>query len=138
MENDIRVAIIVDPALPAGLLANTVGAISIGLGAKFPALAASRLTDRQGSTVDIMSSRPVPVLQAGSDAIRALMFKAMLQSEGKAVVPFPAFARSIHSYAEYERIFPDRDLAGEAIEGVGLAGPPKWIRSLTGAMKLLR
>jgi len=138
MEDDIRVAIIVNPALPMGLLANTVGAVAIGLGAKLPMLAACQLTDRQGCAVDIMSNRPVPVLQAGEDVIRGLMLKALPQSRDRAIVPFPAFARSIHAYADYERAFPDRELADEIIDGVGLAGASRWIRSLTGALKLLR
>jgi hypothetical protein len=54
------------------------------------------------------------------------------------VVPFPAFARSLHAYAEYEAAFPGRDLGEEAIDGLGLAGPAKWVKSLTGSLKLLR
>jgi hypothetical protein len=44
----------------------------------------------------------------------------------------------MHVYAEYETTFPDRDLASEIIDGVGIAGPAKWVRSLTGSLKLLR
>ena len=138
MTDDTRIAIIVNPTLPLGLLANTAGAISIGLGARVPALAARRLIDRQGRTIDISSSLPVPILQAHADTIRSLMLKAMEQTENRAVVPFPAFARSLHDYRDYEAAFPDRDLAEEEIDGLGLAGPSKWIKSLTGSLKLLR
>jgi hypothetical protein len=51
------------------------------------------------------------------------------------VVPF---ARALHDYADYESAFPTRDLSGEAIDGLGLAGPSKWVRSLTGSLRLLR
>lgn len=54
------------------------------------------------------------------------------------VVAFPAFARSLHSFADYEAAFPERTLAHEAIAGVGLCGPSKAIRSLAGPLKLLR
>ncbi|CDZ65996.1 Acyl-CoA synthetase/AMP-acid ligase [Neorhizobium galegae bv. orientalis] len=138
MTDEIRIAIIVNPALPLGLLANTAGAISIGLGARVPALAAHRLTDRHGRTIDISSSLPVPILQAPADTIRSLLLKAMEQLQNHAVVPFPAFARSLHDYRDYEAAFPDRDLAEEEIDGLGLAGPSKWIKSLTGSLKLLR
>ncbi|UIK07513.1 DUF2000 domain-containing protein [Neorhizobium galegae] len=138
MTDEIRIAIIVNPALPLGLLANTAGAISIGLGARVPALAARRLTDRQGRTIDISSSLPVPILQAPADTIRSLLLKALLLSQDYAIVPFPAFARSLHDYRAYEAAFPDRDLAEEEIDGLGLAGPSKWIKSLTGSLKLLR
>ncbi|NTJ65465.1 DUF2000 domain-containing protein [Agrobacterium rhizogenes] len=135
---DIRLAIVVNPALPLGLVANTAGAISIGLGAKFPALAARQLTDREGRAIDISSNMPVPVLQADGEIIRSLLLKALPQQDDRAIVPFPAFARSLHDYREYEATFPNRDLAGEAIDGLGLAGPSKWVKSLTGSLKLLR
>ncbi len=62
----------------------------------------------------------------------------MLRQGDAAVVPFPAFARALHRYADYEAGLPGRDLAEEAIDGLGLAGPAKWIRSLSGSLKLLR
>ena len=34
--------------------------------------------------------------------------------------------------------FAARDIATETIEGLGLAGPEKWVKSLTGSLKLLR
>lgn len=138
MTSDLRLAIVVNPELPVGLIANTAGAIAIGLGATVPALAARRLTDRGDRSVDIISSQPVPILQADGATIRALLLKALGQPGERAVVPFPAFARSQHVYADYEAAFPGRDLSEEPIDGLGLAGPAKWVRSLTGALKLLR
>jgi hypothetical protein len=138
MSEDFRLAIIVNPALPPGLIANTVGAIAIGLGAKFPLLAASQLTDSKGRSIDISANIPVPVLQADADTIRALMAKALPPSDERAVVIFPAFARALHAFSDYQTTFPERDLDAEIIDGLGLAGPAKWVRSLTGSCKLLR
>lgn len=138
MTQDLRLAIVVNPDLPLGLIANTAGAIAIGLGARLPALAARQLTDRHDRTIDISSNQPVPVLQADAEAIRALLLKALAQQGERAVVPFPAFARSLHAYADYEAAFPGRDLGEEAIDGLGLAGPARWVKSLTGSLKLLR
>ncbi|OYR08530.1 DUF2000 domain-containing protein [Brucella thiophenivorans] len=138
MHEDLRLAIIVNPELPLGLLANTVGAISIGLGAKLPVIAARQLVDKNGVAIDISSDRPVPILQADGETIRALALKAADFEERQAVVAFPAFARSLHVYAEYEAIFPEKELATEVIDGLGIAGPSKWVRSLTGSLKLLR
>ena len=138
MLQDIRLAIIVNPELPPGYLANTIAAISIGIGSAMPDLGNRRLTDSRQNTIDISSNRPVPVLQADSRTIGALLLKALPKQEDRIVVPFPAFARSLHSYADYEAQFPERDLAEEAIDGIGLAGTAKWVKSLTGSLKLLR
>ncbi len=138
MLSDIRIAIVVDPKLPPALIANTVSAIGIGVGAKMPLLGAERLSDRAGRATDIVSNRPVPILQADSETIRQILLKALNQPEEHAIVPFPGFARSLHDYTDYQRQFPDRDLSDEEIDGLGLAGPAKWVRSLTGSLKLLR
>ncbi|MBB6483823.1 DUF2000 domain-containing protein [Rhizobium lusitanum] len=135
---DIRLAIVINPDLPLGLIANTASAIAIGLGARFPALAGQQLTDREGRTIDISSNMPVPMLQADADTIRSLLLKALTQQGERAVVAFPAFARSLHDYREYEATFPDRDLNMEVADGLGIAGPSKWVKSLTGSLKLLR
>ncbi|GLU28380.1 MULTISPECIES: DUF2000 domain-containing protein [Brucella/Ochrobactrum group] len=138
MHEDLRLAIVVNPELPLGLLANTVGAISIGLGAKLPLVAARQLIDKNGVAIDISSDRPVPILQADAETLRSIALKAVGFEERQAVVVFPAFARSLHVYAEYEAAFPEKELASEAIDGLGIAGPSKWVRSLTGSLKLLR
>ncbi|WP_413736503.1 DUF2000 domain-containing protein [Sodalis sp. RH21] len=138
MIEDLRIAIIVNPALPLGLLANTVGAISIGLAARLPELANQQLSDSRGLIIDISSRLPVPILQADETVIRVLLLKAVADSRTRAAVPFPAYARGMHDYLDYQREFPRRTLAMEIIDGVGLAGPSKWIKSLTGSLKLLR
>lgn len=139
MTTELHTAIIVNPALPAGLIANTVGAIGIGIGAKRPQLAADRLTDRHQRTIDISSNKPVPILQADAETIRNIMLKIIASgTEELVTVPFPAFARALHNYQDYQQTFPDRDLSQETIDGLGLAGPTKLVKSLTGALKLLR
>ncbi len=138
MSEALRVAVIVNPELPPGLLANTVAAVSIGLGARVPGLAGAKLADREGRGIDVSSNRPVPILAADAETLRALTLKALGHAEALAVVPFPAFARSLHVYADYERELPARDLAAETIDGLGLVGPEKAVRSLTGALRLLR
>ncbi|WP_077963439.1 DUF2000 domain-containing protein [Ensifer adhaerens] len=138
MLQDTRLAIIVNPELLPGQLANTIAAISIGIGSAMPGLGNQRLTDSRQNTIDISSNRPIPILQADGPAIRALLLKALPKEEGRVVVPFPAFARSLHSYADYETQFPQRDLSQETIDGIGLAGAAQWVKSLTGSLKLLR
>lgn len=136
--SDVRVAIVIDPALPPGLVANTAGAIGIGLGAAMPALAAVRLQDAAGRRFAVGSTLPVPILKADEAALRALLLRAFPVPEGAVLVPFPRFARAIHDFASYRDAVPLRDLADEPLEGIGLAGPTAWVRSLTGSLPLLR
>lgn len=138
MSEKVRLAIIVNPELSLGLLANTVSAIAIGMAAKFPMLAGASLSDANGKKIDVSAKYPVPILQGDALQIKALMLKALQAESEGAVVPFPAFARSLHTFEQYEQVFPQRDLVEELIDGVGFVGPDKWVKSLTGNLKLLR
>ena len=138
MPPDSRLAIVVNPELPLGLLANTVGAIGIGLGARLPWLGNRPLTDLDGRIIDDSSVLPVPILAASPEAIQSLMLKAMPRADDSALVVFPAFSRALHDYREYEALLPGKRLSGEAIDGLGLCGPAKWVKSLTGSLRLLR
>jgi hypothetical protein len=135
---DKRIAIVVDPSLAIGLIANTVATIAVGLGAVEPAFGNVTLTDTAGRLIKNSADRPVPILQAPAEAIRATLLRALPTRAGEIVVPFPQFARSLHDFATYQAQLAARDLATETIEGIGLAGPEKWVKSLTGSLQLLR
>ena len=135
---DLRIAVIVAPSLPTGLIANTIATTCIGIGTIVTQLGGTALTDTSGRTVHTSANRPVPILQATEEAIGALLLRALPAPERAVVVPFPRFARSLHRFEDYLAAFAHCDLKDEIIEGLGLAGPEKWIRSLTGSLKLLR
>jgi hypothetical protein len=135
---DTRIAIIVDPSLPLGLIANTVAAIGIGIGAAATELGGTLLIDTKGRAVRTSANRPVPILQASSKVMGALLMRALPAPEEGIVAPFPRFARKLHRFEDYLLEFPQRSLGSETIDGLGLSGPEKWVRSLTGNLKLLR
>ncbi|NMP25378.1 DUF2000 domain-containing protein [Rahnella sp. SAP-1] len=138
MTDTMRVAVIVNPELSRGLLANTSSVIAIGLAARFPVLAGEQLVDAEGKTIDVSSKLPVPILQATTTQINDILQKALKSTESVAIVPFPAFARAMHSFDHYAQAFSQCSLSGEMLDGLGLAGPEKWVKSLTGSLKLLR
>lgn len=137
MHHELSVAIILRPDLTTGILTNTAAAISIGLGSRLPVLGNQQLVDADGHAIWISSNKPVPILQADQPTLASLLHKARTTEHGT-VVPFPAFARKLHAFEDYQVQFPERQLANEALDGLGLGGPPKWVKSLTGALKLLR
>lgn len=140
MTEDMRVAVLLRPDLPVGALVNTAAVVAVGLAAHVPSLAGTALMDAEERQVLGCSELPVPILQADSKTLQEIIRKACGEEApgGVAVVPFPAFARSIHSFAEYEQQLAERDLTNEELDGIGLLGPTRWVRSLTGSLKLLR
>ncbi len=138
LTDEWRIAVVVDLDLPLGHLANTVAAVSIGLGAACPELAGTVLPDAVGRETHASADRPEPALQASPETIRALFMMANPVTERAALVVFPQFARALHRFLDYAAALSMRGLGEEHLDGLGLAGPDKWVRSLTGSLKLLR
>lgn len=65
----LRVAIVIDPDQPLGLLANTVAVLAAGLGAAMPALGGRTLVDSTGRVFLNSADRPIPVLQASTGTL---------------------------------------------------------------------
>lgn len=142
MSNEnIKIAVVVDPEQGLGFLANTVATIGIGIGACNSSLGGVTLTDADGREIKNSCSLPVPILQANPVAMQDVLTRASkLQEKGEEllVIAFPDFARSLHSFEDYQKEFPKRQIQDEEIKGVGLLGSEKAIKSLTGSLKLLR
>ncbi|MEY8709217.1 hypothetical protein A9B99_00705 [Mangrovibacter phragmitis] len=136
--DDFALAVVVNPALSAGLLANTVGTLATGLGSRFPALSAGQVSDQTGLWFDTSSRLPMPVLQADADTLQLLLQRCQQRDSRTALVVYPAFARDIQQIETYLTEVARRDLSAEPLDGIALCGPRKWVRSLTGSLKLLR
>jgi Protein of unknown function (DUF2000). len=132
-----HVVVVVDAGLPRGVLANTVAAISIGLGAASPASGGAPLEDCDHQRVHAVSERGVPVLGAGQTVLGDVFRRALPTPDGGIVVPFPLFARRIPTFEEYRDSLTERHLRDEPLAGLGLIGPERWVRSLTGSLGLL-
>jgi hypothetical protein len=133
-----RVAIVLDAKLPPGRLANAAAVIAVGLGAALPALGGTHAQDRYGRVGSGCSRLPIPVLEADESQRIALLAKIFPLPDGAVAVPFPAFAAAVHDHAEYLAALAERDLAAGPLIGLGVAGPTRWVRSLTGSFRLLR
>ncbi len=135
---DLRLAIVLWPGLSKGFLTNTAATIGAGLGAAHPGVGSVRLRDKVGVETMNSADRPIPILQADPDQLRKLLAKIQQDPEGLSVVVFPEFARRLHTFAEYEAELQNRALDEVLLDGIGLCGPAQRVKSLTGALKLLR
>ena len=132
-----HVVVVVDAGLPRGVLADTVAAISIGLGAASPISGGEPLEDCDHQQVHAVSERGVPVLGAGQSVLGNALRGALPTPGGGVVAPFPVFARRIRTFEEYRDSLTERHLKDEPLAGLGLIGPERWVRSSTGSLGLL-
>lgn len=135
---DLRIAVVLRPDLELGAIANTAAALAVGIGAVEPGVAGVGLKDTNGFSYTASADRPVVMLQSDDEGMQKLIERLADRPDGASVVLFPAFARRMHGFEEYENTVPTRDMSQEQIDGIAISGPGKWVRSLTGNLKLLR
>ena len=130
---------IVDSAMPPGLIANTTAILGITLGKLLPEVVGEAVRDQNNNTHEGIIGFPVPILQEGPERLRAIR-TALYQPEFQDItsVDFTDLAQGCRSYDEFigkmERC-PESSLQYLAL---ALCGPRKKVNRLTGNLPLLR
>ena len=133
-----RACVVLDGSLPAGQAANVAACLAAGLGAGVPQFAGQPLRDAAGLASLSSASLPIAVLRGDEAIFRRLLEHLVLPPDEAYCVLFPRYAQAMHAAGDYWQRHAATDHAGEALLGLGLAGPADWIRRLTGALPLLR
>lgn len=135
--NNEKCVIVVDEALPIGLIANTAAILGITLGAKLPQTVGADVLDSGGHEHMGIIEFPVPILKAPADAINKLRL-SLYGSEYSdlTAADFSDIAQSCKTYDEYI----DKISAAEDIHyfGIAVCGEKKKINRLTGNLPLLK
>lgn len=136
---DQKCVIVVDEALPLGILANTAAILGITLGKKAPELIGPDVTDGTGREHLGIIAIPVPILKGSRESIKALrqtLYEAPFA--GLTVVDFSDIAQSCNTYPLFiEKI---AGVPQEQLQyfGVAILGEKAKVNKLTGSLPLLR
>jgi hypothetical protein len=137
VQDNVKLAIVVDGALPPGLAANTAAVLSLSLGRRVGTLIGPDLKDGDGSVHPGITTVPIPILTATAERLKDIRDRAAGDDE-LLVVDFTDSAQRSRTYDDYAELL--RDARGETIAylGVALYGPRKPVQRLTGSLPLLR
>ncbi len=134
-----KVAIVLAAGLPPGYAANVAACIAAGLAAGSPGWAGRALADAAGWHTVSSSHLPITVLGAHSEVMAALVRQlADGAAAGGTVLLFPVYAQALHDCDAYWQRHGALQHVNEAMLGVGLAGPPRWVNRTTGSLPLWR
>jgi hypothetical protein len=75
-EQNTKIAIVVDGALPAGLAANTAAVLAMSLGRRLVELIGADLKDGDGSVHPGITNTPIPILTAPADRVKDIRARA--------------------------------------------------------------
>lgn len=134
-----KCVMVLDGALPLGLVANTAAILGITLGKHKPEAVGATVTDQTGHDHLGIIEFPVPVLRATPELIRQLR-QRLYEPEFAEVtaVDFSDLAQSCKTYDEFTGRMACTGEEELRYLGLALCGPKKKVNALTGSMPLLR
>ena len=132
---DVKLVIIVDPELPAGLIANTAAVLALTLGRRVDGLIGPDVADGSGLPHVGITMVTLPVLSASSETITDLWVRAT--QLGLLVVDFSEAAQSTTTYDAYTAKLQATQAADVKYLGIAIRGAKKLVNRLTGNLALL-
>lgn len=133
-----RVVIVLAAGLKPGPAANIASCLAAGLAASSMDWPGRTLMDATGLKSAAPSHLPIAILRAEAAAMHSLMRQLAegVTMGGGILSLFPAYARAIHEWAEYQHRHSQSAHADEVMLGIGLAGPKRWVNRMTGSLPL--
>lgn len=137
--NGNKCVMVIDEALPLGIIANTAGIMGLTLGKQIPETIGREVLDKSGCAHPGIIQIPVPVLKADKDKIKEIR-QRLYQPEfaGLIVADFSDVAQSCNVYDDYIRRSAEVEEAGFQYFGIGICGDKRLVNKLTGSLPLLR
>ena len=135
----MKCVIVIDHALPLGLIANSAAVLAISIGDKMKGIVGPDVFDRDGQIHRGITRVSIPILKGDRDLVRSIRAR-LLDMADPAIffVDFCDVAQSCRDYGQYTARL-EQTPAGEIdYLGIALCGPDKTINSLTGSIGLLR
>lgn len=131
----IKSAIIINPDLPIGLLANSVACITSGLFTSAHDLVGNEILGKNIVFIPI-TKIPILILKPGNNTLTDLCEKA--QKLGLKYMAFTHEAQSTTNYEEYTQRVVGKDINNVILVGIGVVGEEKIVNSLVGSLPMLR
>ena len=134
-----KCVMVIDSALPLGLIANTAAMLGISIGKLHPEMIGEDVTDATGYVHAGISTYPISMLKGDEQLLRELRLKLFEpEFSGLTAVDFSDVAQKINVYADYAQKAAETAEREFAYLGIALFGEKKKINRLTGMLPLLR
>lgn len=130
-----KAAIIIDPDLPLGFLANAIACITSGIFVEGRDFVGPEIQGK-GIVYIPITKIPILILKPGNRTLHELCIQA--QSLNLKYMAFTRQAQSTTDYTAYEKAVAGLPLESITLIGLGLVGPEKIVNSLVGSLPMLR
>lgn len=130
-----KAAIVINPDMPAGLLANAVACIASGLFLNGNNFVGPEIAGKEVNYIPI-TKIPILILKPGNIPLIDLLRQT--QKLNLRYMAFTREAQSTTNYEEYTKRVSGKSLAEVTLVGLGVVGPVETVNSLTGNLPMLR
>ena len=137
--NELKCVMVVDEAMPQGIIANSTAVMGVTIGKLFPEVVGQDVVDQTGYRHQGIIEFPIPILKGNRDFLRDMRERLYEPNfEHLTVVDFFDVAQGCKTYSEY--IEKMTHVPESAIDyfGLNLFGNKKQVNKLTGSLPLLR
>lgn len=134
-----KCVMVIDEALPLGMIANTAAIMGITLGKKLPETVGEDVYDKTGKEHLGIIAIPVPVLKGNAGIIKSIRQKLYEPDfSDLTVVDFSDVAQGCNVYDQFIEEMRQVNEADLNYFGIAICGAKKKVNKLTGNMPLLR
>lgn len=133
----MKIVMVVNNELPAGLCLNTAAVLGISLGRYNKEITGKNCFDKTGTIHKGITNKPVPVLSACGETLKKI-YKNSITNKNLSVIDFSQTAQKSLDYNDYETKLSKMETSEIELSGLCISGPEKDVSSLTGSLKLYR
>ncbi|THB78655.1 MAG: DUF2000 domain-containing protein [Desulfobacteraceae bacterium] len=133
----MKIVMIVNQELPAGLVANTAAVLGITLGRFRNDIVGPDCLDGSNITHKGITEKNIPILAADGDALKQI-YQACMDKAHIDMIDFNRIAQSCRDYEQYSSTLSNTENHRLDFSGLCLWGPKKEITRLTGSLGLYR
>lgn len=134
-----KCVMVIDEALPLGIIANTAAILGTTLGKQQPDLVGADVIDKTGNEHLGIVDIPIPILKGTTTLMKEIREKLYAPEFAKLlVIDFSDVAQGCNVYDEFIAKMSDTEAAELQYFGIALCGSKKLVNKLTGSMPLLR
>lgn len=134
-----KCVMVIDEALPLGIIANTAAILGATLGKQQPDLVGVDVTDKTGNEHLGIVDIPIPILKGNAALIKEIREKLYAPEFSEMlVIDFSDVAQSCNVYDEFIAKMSHTEAVVLQYFGIALCGSKKLVNKLTGNMPLMR
>lgn len=131
----LKSAIIINPEMPTGLLANAVACITSGLFLRGDDFVGEQI---EGDGVHYIPITKIPILILKPGITPLIDLCKQAQQMGLKYMAFTQEAQTTTNYEEYKKRVEGKNINEVALVGLGVVGSEEMVRSLTGNLPMLK